>query len=429
MQVILFIPLPSLRRVLWSRAIDESNDLCAPAVKAWEKVMQVSQRIGGILGGGSDGWDVFNRARDMIADGVAVTELTIGEHDIRTAAPILQDMHRAAMAGHTGYAAVPGTNALRDTVAQRVQDRTGVKTTRDNVLITPGGQSALYAAHMVTCDAGDTALYLDPFYATYPGTIRGVSCTPRRIATRAEDAFQPRAADIAAAAEGAKSLLINSPNNPTGVVYSRATLEGIAQVCTDHDLWLISDEVYDTQIWEGEHISPRALPGMAERTLVVGSMSKSHAMTGSRCGWIIGPEDVIGDLINLATHTTYGVPGFIQDASVYALEQGTAFEEEIADPFRRRRAIARRVLAGQNTVSLVPSQGAMYLMLDLRSTGMSGEEFANALLDAHQIATMPGESFGEAAAGHLRVAMTIEDDAFEAALKTLCAFAQTCAQG
>ncbi len=251
----------------------------------------------------------------------------------------------------------------------------------------------------------------------------------RQVPAHAENGFQPRASDIDAAATGASSLLINSPNNPTGVVYSRATLEGIAQVCTDHDLWLISDEVYDTQIWEGEHISPRALPGMAERTLVVGSMSKSHAMTGSRCGWIVGPEDVIGDLINLATHTTYGVPGFIQDASVYALEQGTAFEEEIADPFRRRRAIAQRVLAGQNTVSLVPSQGAMYLMLDLRSTGMSGEEFANALLDAHQIATMPGESFGEAAAGHLRVAMTIEDDAFEAALKTLCAFAQTCAQG
>ncbi|NNK16674.1 MAG: aminotransferase class I/II-fold pyridoxal phosphate-dependent enzyme [Sulfitobacter sp.] len=387
--------------------------------------MQASQRISTILGGGSDGWDVFNKARQMIAAGIPVTELTIGEHDIRTAAPILQDMHRAALAGHTGYAAIPGVSALREAVAARVQERTGVPTRKENVMITPGGQSALFAAHVAACDPGDRALYLDPFYATYPGTLRGASAEPVCIQTHAEDAFQPRAADIAAQADGAKSLLINTPNNPTGVVYSRATLEGIAQVCADNDLWLISDEVYDTQVWEGEHLSPRALPGMAERTLVVGSMSKSHAMTGSRCGWLIGPEDVIGHAINLATHTTYGVPGFIQDAAVFALEQGPDFEEEIAAPFRRRRAIAQDVLAGQNAVSLVPAQGAMYLMLDVRSTGMTGEDFAYALLEEHHIAVMPGESFGKAAAGHLRVAMTIADDEFEKALRTLCAFAES----
>ncbi len=386
--------------------------------------MDLSKRITTLTGGGSDGWDVFIKARRMIAEGMPVTELTIGEHDIRTAAPILQEMHRCALGGHTGYAMVPGTAALRDVVAQRVTERTGVKTSRDNVLITPGGQAALFAAHAAACDSGDTALFIDPYYATYPGTIRGVSATPRSIPTRAEDAFQPRAADIEAAAKGARSLLINSPNNPTGTVYSRATLEGIAQVCRAHDLWLISDEVYDTQVWDGQHLSPRALPGMADRTLVIGSMSKSHAMTGSRCGWVVGPEDAIGHMINLATHTTYGVPGYIQDASCFALLQGPAFEDEVAAPFSRRRAIAHRVLAQQNTVGLIPAQGAMYLMLDIRATGMSGDDFANALLDREHIAVMPGESFGQAAAGHLRVAMTIEDEAFEAALETLCRFAE-----
>lgn len=387
--------------------------------------MELSQRISTILGTGSDGWDVFYRARQMIKNGTPVTELTIGEHDIRTAAPILRDMHASALGGHTGYAMVPGTTALRETIAARVQERTGVPTTAANVMVTPGGQSALFTAHTCLCDPGDVALYLDPFYATYPGTIRGASAIPRAIQTRAEDAFQPRAADIAAQAKGAKTLLINSPNNPTGTVYSRSTLDGIAQVCLDHDLWLISDEVYDTQIWEGTHISPRALPGMAEHTLVVGSMSKSHAMTGSRCGWIVAPEHVIEATINLSTHTTYGVPGFIQDAAVFAMDQGPAFEEEIAAPFRRRRALAKQVLAEQNTVGLVPAQGAMYLMLDVRATGLSGEGFANALLDAHHIAVMPGESFGAAAAGHVRVAMTIEDTQFSDALRTLCAFAQS----
>jgi arginine:pyruvate transaminase len=387
--------------------------------------MALSHRITTLTDDDSGGWDVFLRAREMIAQGVSVIELTIGEHDIRTAAPILQHMHASALGGHTGYAMVPGTGALRDSVARRTTERTGVKTTRDNVLITPGGQSALFAGHAAVCDPGDKALYIDPYYATYPGTLRGVSAIPHAIQTRADDGFQPRASDIDAVAKGAASLLINSPNNPTGIVYSRATLEGIAKVCQRHDLWLISDEVYDSQVWHGAHLSPRSLPGMVERTLVVGSMSKSHAMTGSRCGWVIGPAEAIDHMINLATHTTYGVPGFVQDASAYALDQGPDIEAQVAAPFRRRRNLAQDVLAGQTAVSLVPAQGAMYLMLDIRSTGLSGDAFANTLLDKHHIAVMPGESFGSAAAGHIRVAMTIEDTAFKTALQILCHFAQT----
>ncbi|WP_037315688.1 pyridoxal phosphate-dependent aminotransferase [Ruegeria halocynthiae] len=385
--------------------------------------MKLSQRITQLTGGGSDGWEVFYRARRMIAEGHAITELTIGEHDVRTDPTILNAMEISARQGHTGYAMVPGTDLLRDTVAARIQARTGIPTSRNNVLITPGGQSALFAAHFAVCDAGDAGLFLDPYYATYPGTIRGAGATARSIQTTAEDAFQPRAEAIDAAAEGAVSLLINTPNNPTGVVYSRQTLDGIAEVCRKRDLWLISDEVYDTQVWDGEHISPRTLPGMADRTLVVGSMSKSHAMTGSRCGWVVGPEEVIAHLINLATHTTYGVPGFVQDAASFALNAGSELEQNIAAPFRRRRALAMRILETQNTVGLVPAQGAMYLMLDMRATGLSGEGFANALLDTHAIAVMPGESFGTAAAGHVRVAMTIDDDRFAAALRTICDFA------
>ncbi|QFT72997.1 pyridoxal phosphate-dependent aminotransferase [Ruegeria sp. THAF33] len=385
--------------------------------------MRLSERITQITGGGSDGWDVFYRARRMLSEGQAVTELTIGEHDTRTDPSILRAMELSARNGHTGYAMVPGTDLLRDTVAARVQTRTGVPTSRNNVLITPGGQAALFAAHMAVCDPGDVGLYLDPYYATYPGTIRGVGAVARAVQTPADDAFQPQAERIDAAAEGAVSLLINTPNNPTGVVYSRQSLEAVADVCRRRDLWLISDEVYDTQVWDGEHLSPRALPGMAERTLVVGSMSKSHAMTGSRCGWVVGPQEVIAHLINLATHTTYGVPGFVQDASSFALTAGVELEEKIAAPFRRRRALAMDILASQNIVGLVPAQGAMYLMLDIRATGMSGDAFANALLDAHKIAVMPGESFGKAAAGHIRVAMTVADERFAVALKTLCEFA------
>lgn len=386
--------------------------------------MQISRRIAGLTGGGSDGWDVFYRARAMVAAGETVTELTIGEHDIRTDKTILAAMHSAAVGGHTGYASVPGIAGLRDAVAARLTERTGVPTTRDNILITPGGQAALFAAHHMTSDEGDVALYCDPYYATYPGTIRGVGAVPRAVLTSPEAAFQPSFNDIAEQADGARSILVNTPNNPTGVVYNAATVQDIARACCAFDLWCISDEVYDTQVWEGAHISPRAMDGMAERTLVIGSMSKSHAMTGSRVGWVAGPADAIAHAVNLATHVTYGVPGYIQDAALFALNEGPALEDAVGAPFQRRRAVGQTLVAGQNVVKLVPSGGAMYLMLDIRATGLSGEAFANQLLDARRIAVMPGESFGQAAAGHIRVAMTVEDRKFQSALQTVLDFAK-----
>jgi arginine:pyruvate transaminase len=379
----------------------------------------LSPTLTNLIEGGSDGWEVFMRARKMIANGTPVTELTIGEHDIRTDPSILAAMDVSARGGHTGYATVPGIAELRAEVAARVQTRTGVPTEPENVMITPGGQSALFASHLAACPFGQKALYLDPYYATYPGTLRGAGAVAVPIQTRAEDGFQPDAREIGAHADGAASLLINSPNNPTGVIYTRETLEGIADVCKRHDLWLISDEVYDTQVWEGAHLSPRALPDMAERTLVIGSMSKSHAMTGSRIGWIVGPKDAIAHIANLATHTTYGVAGFVQDAALFALREGPEFEAKIAAPFERRRALTVDILKGQNHVKLIPADGAMYVMLDIRATGLSGEDFANQLLDTHHIAVMPGESFGKAAAGHIRVAMTIDDERYAEALRTL----------
>ena len=359
----------------------------------------------------------------MFEAGEPVVRLTVGEHDTPTDASILAAMAASAAAGNTGYTLGPGKRELRDAVAARVQGRTGVDTSWRNVIITPGGQAALFAAHMAVCNDGDRALFCDPYYATYPGTIRAVGAVAVPVPTLPRDAFMPQASVLARHAMGARSLLINSPNNPTGVVYDRATMAGIAGVVQDHGLWLISDEVYDTQVWAGEHLSPRSLPGMAERTIVVGSMSKSHAMTGFRVGWIVAPEAVVEAVTLLATNTTYGLPGFIQDAALYALNKGPGFEAAVAEPFRRRRDIAARVLAGQNVVGMIPSSGAMYLMLDIGRTGMTGNAFAAALLEEERIAVMPGESFGEAAAGHLRVAMTIADDAFEAALVRLMAFA------
>ena len=389
--------------------------------------MRLAERVAHMTGEGSDGWEIYYRARDLAAGGVAVVNLTIGEHDIRTDPRILAAMAESARAGNTGYTVGAGKPELRRAIAERVSARTGVPTGPENVIVTPGGQAALFAAHMVTLDPGDTGLYCDPYYATYPGTIRATGARDVAVPTRPENGFQPEARAIAARAKGARSLLINTPNNPTGAVYTRPTLEAVAEVVRDHDLWLISDEVYDTQLWSGDHQSPRALPGMAERTLVVGSLSKSHAMTGSRIGWLIAPEPVVAAVTALATNTTYGLPGYIMDAGLAALSLGPDFEAEVSGPFRRRRDLALARLGQANLLRLVPSGGAMYVMVDVRATGLSGEAFALRLLEHERIAVMPGESFGQAASGHIRIALTVADDLLDDALGRLLAFAESLA--
>lgn len=387
--------------------------------------MKLSNRIQSITGDGSDGWDILYRSRDMINAGIPVLELTIGEHDNRTDRSIIDVMYESAKAGNTGYASVPGQTDLRTAIAARVQAQTGVPTSAKNVIVTTGGQAALFAAHLALLDEGDTGLFMDPYYATYPGGIRSIGAKSVPVPTHSAHNFQPQRADLEPLAKGAKSLLINSPNNPTGVVYSRETLQMICDVCTAHDVTLVSDEVYDTQVWEGAHISPRSMDGMVDRCFVIGSMSKSHAMTGWRVGWIIGPEHAIERILDLSTINTYGVPGFIQDAATFALTNGTELETEVANVFRNRLSLARDILKDEADIRLIPAQGAMYLMLDIRATGLSGDDFAAQLLDAEHIAVMPGESFGASAAGHIRVAMTIPDDGFAQALTRLIAFAKT----
>jgi arginine:pyruvate transaminase len=388
------------------------------------QILKPSERIQSLSVNGGDSWDIFEFSRKMISHGDSIVELTIGEHDIKTDPKILTELYTSACNGNTGYAPVRGIVELREVVAKRVEERTGVTTKVENVIITSGGQSALFASHHAVCEPNDIALFCDPYYATYPGTIRAVGAIPKTVLAHPKDGFQLLEQNINIHATNAKSLLINSPNNPTGVIYSEKTLIGIANSCKKNNLWLISDEVYDTQVWKGKHISPRSIPGMEERTLVIGSMSKSHAMTGSRIGWVVGPEEIIHHMIQLATHTTYGVPGYIQEAALFAINQGKTLEEAISAPFRRRNKIANKVFSNQNLLKPVLSSGGMYVMLDIRNTGLSGKEFAKELLKERKIAVMPGESFGFSASGHVRLALTVEDNILEDALREIIAFSK-----
>ena len=364
-----------------------------------------STRIGGITPSGKDGWEVHFAAMTRRQAGEDIMMLSVGDHDFDTPKETVEACKAALDAGFHHYTQLPGLPALRAAMAKISTRCTGVETTAAEVIATPGGQLALYAAVQGTLDPGDHAIVVAPYYATYPGTFRAAGAAFTLVEAKAENGFQPLAADIEAALrDDTKAILINTPNNPTGAVYSRATLEGIADICRRHDLWLISDEVYWSLPADDGHLSPRALPGMAGRTLVVNSMSKSHGMTGWRIGWLTGPADMIALLVNLNLVSTYGLNDFASRAAIAALENDWGVAEIAALYHRRREAFLDHV-RGLNGIRVRGSEGGMYVMLDISAIEPDCEAFAWAFLEAEKVAVMPGSSFGDAARGHIRISL------------------------
>lgn len=380
-----------------------------------------SSRISGITPSGKDGWEVHFAAWSRKQAGESIIMLSVGDHDFDTPNETVEACVTAVRNGFHHYTQLPGIPRLREAMAKISTRATGVPTSANEVIATPGGQAALYAAVQGVLDPGGHAIVVAPYYATYPGTFRAAGAGFTIVETVAEDGFQPRAEAIRKALQpNTRAILINTPNNPTGAVYSRKSLEGIADICRKHDLWLLSDEVYWT-LGGGEHLSPRALPGMAERTLVINSMSKSHGMTGWRIGWLTGPEEIITQLISLNLVTTYGLTDFVSRAAAEALEQGYGVKE-IAYRYAARRKLWLEEMHGLNDVVVRGSEGGMYAMLDIRSVEPDCEKFAWAFLEAENVAVMPGASFGDAAAGHIRISLCQPEEILKEAATRLKRF-------
>lgn len=371
---------------------------------------QPSRRISGIIPSGKDGWEVHFAAWQRRQAGEDILMLSAGDHDFDTPVETVEACIRHLRGGHHHYTPLPGFPRLREAMAAVSTRCTGIKTEKDEVIATPGGQLALFAALQGVLDPEDHGVVVSPYYATYPGTFRAAGARFTEVEARAEHGFQPDLDAIAAAIEPrTRVILINSPNNPTGAVYSRESLEGLAEICRRHDLWLVSDEVYWSLAGKATHLSPRALPGMAERTLVVNSMSKSHGMTGWRIGWLTGPADHIRMMINLNLVTTYGLADFVSRAAIDALE-GDYGLGQIAATYDARRHAFLDAIADYPEIVVRGSQGGIYAMLDITASTPDCEAFAWKLLEVEKIAVMPGASFGEAARGHVRVSLCQTED-------------------
>jgi arginine:pyruvate transaminase len=229
--------------------------------------------------------------------------------------------------------------------------------------------------------------------------------------------------DIASAiTDKTRAIFLATPNNPTGAVYSRTLLEGIAALCCKHDLWLVSDEVYGDITYGHEHISPATLAGMDSRCVTISSLSKSHAMAGWRLGWAIVPLELAGHLGRLILCGTYGSPTFIQDAAMVALTENPDGLAEMKPTYEDRRLRVCGFLDTLPGLSCKPPQGGMFAMLDVRGSGMSAQEYATRLLDDQGVATLPTTPFGPSATGFLRINLGVEDALLDDAIQRIAAF-------
>nr|WP_298684807.1 aminotransferase class I/II-fold pyridoxal phosphate-dependent enzyme [uncultured Dongia sp.] len=385
--------------------------------------MRYSRFVDRMAGEGAAAWDLHVEALTQKRAGRDVIILSIGDPDFDTPPAITEEAVRLLRDGDTHYADILGLPRARAAVAAQHTRLTGQTIGPEQVAIMSGAQSGLFAAAMNILDQGDEALVLEPMYVTYEATIQASGAKLVRVPLKAANNFRLDLANLdAAITPKTRAIFFASPSNPTGVVLNRADLEGIAALAKKHDLWVVSDEVYSTIIFDGEHVSICGLDGMAERTVTINSLSKSHAMTGWRFGWLVGPEELIGHVGNLGLANMYGLPPFIQNASAAALESDIPQVEEMRVIYQRRRDMTMAALGQLPGIICRSPAAGMFMMADVRGTGMSGNDFAWALFRETGVATLDATAFGPSAEGHLRISFAIDEKNLSEACRRIAAF-------
>jgi arginine:pyruvate transaminase len=389
------------------------------------KYASITDRLAGL---GSGKWEVHYRARALKAEGREVIELTIGEPDIPTDAALLDICDAAMRAGRTRYSSGRGEPALLDAIAAKYSRRTGRQIGTDQILCFPGTQSALFAVMAGLVESGDAVLIPDPYYATYEGVVRATGATVVPVPTWDDHRFHLQAADLEAAiTPRTRALLLNTPHNPTGAVLTAEEVAAIGAVCRKHHLWLVSDEVYEDLIFEGRFASPFDRADLAERTIVVSSISKSHAAPGFRSGWAVGPIEFCNRLLPVSEIMLFGGQPFIADMTAHALTHDIPTAALMRAAYRRRSHLVCATLAPCPALRALPPEAGMFLLVDVRGTGLTGDAFARGLLEAEAVAVMPGASFGAQAEGFIRLSLTVPDEMLAEACRRILRFAD--AQG
>ncbi|MGQ9584316.1 MAG: aminotransferase class I/II-fold pyridoxal phosphate-dependent enzyme [Anaerolineae bacterium] len=379
----------------------------------------VAQRVAQIPPSG------IRRFFDIAATMEDVISLGIGEPDFVTPPHIIQAGMRSLEQGMTHYTSNSGILELREALAQHLDRLYGVQYDPEReLLITVGVSEALYLALTAVLEPGDEVIVPQPCFVSYVPEVVFAGGQPVILPLRVEDEFQIRAEELVARiTPRTKALLISYPSNPTGAVMSREGLLDVARLVEEHDLLVISDEIYDRLVYGVEHTCFAALPGMWGRTILLGGFSKSYAMTGWRVGYAAAPAELLGAMRKVHQYTIMSAPTMAQVAALEALQHGEEEVQRMVAEYDRRR---RLIVEGLNSIGLTcfEPRGAFYAFPNITASGMTSEEFSMRLLEEEKVAVVPGEAFGVGGEGFLRCSYATAYEKIEQALERIARFAQ-----
>lgn len=370
-------------------------------------------------------FEVLVRARALEAQGRDVIHLEIGEPDFDTPANVSQAGADAIHAGWTHYGPSSGQPDLRQAIVDYLNRTRGTDYAPANVVVTPGGKPIMFFLIMALLEEGDEAIYPDPGFPIYRSMIDFVGATAVPAPIREENDFRLDINELAALiTPRTKFLIINSPANPTGGVFTKSDLEAIANLAVEHDLFVLADEIYAEIIYEGEHHSISTFPGMKERTAILDGFSKTYAMTGWRLGYGVMPEWLAEQVSKLMVNSVSCTASLVQRAGLEALTGPQDAVREMISAFRRRRDLMVEGLNDIPGLSCLTPAGAFYVFPNISGTRKSSKEFADSLLDEYGVATIAGTSFGAHGEGYLRVSYANSDENLNKALERFAAAAK-----
>ena len=380
--------------------------------------MQLAQRMASI--GTETAFEAAARARALEAQGRSVVHLEIGEPDFDTPANVREAAKRAIDAGKTHYPPFPGIPELREAIAADTAARRGFAPDPQNVFVTVGGKGVMYYAILALVDPGDEVIVPDPGYPIYESVTRFVGGVPVPIAIRQENQFRLDPDELASlVTPRTRMIVINSPQNPTGGVLTRRDLERIAAVAIEHDLVVLSDEIYSRILYSGEHHSIAALPGMAERTIVLDGFSKTWAMTGWRLGYAIVPAWLGHGFGRLIINSVSGATTFAQVGAVEAISGPQDEVDRMVAEFRARRDLVVDGLNAIPGVTCLRPDGAFYVFPEISGTGLTGAQLADRLLHEGGVSVLAGTAFGEVGVNHIRLSYANSRQNIEEALRRM----------
>ena len=349
-------------------------------------------------------FEVLAKARALEAQGKEIVHLEIGEPDFDTPSNIIETAGTAMREGQTHYSPSAGIPELRRAIAEYTAERVGVKVTPEQVVVTPGAKPIMFFVILALIEEGDEVLYPNPGFPIYESMINFVGAKPVPLVLEEERDFRFDVSQLRKkVTPRTRLVIINTPQNPTGGMLTREDLEEIAAVAREHDLMVLSDEVYERIVYEGEHVSFLSLPHVQERTILLNGFSKTYAMTGWRLGYGVMPEELAVHITRLMTNSNSCTSTFIQHGGIEALRGPQDAPRKMVEEFRRRRDVIVPGLNAIEGIRCAMPRGAFYVFPNIEGTGMDERQFADFCMEEAGVAVLAGTSFGEHGRGFIRM--------------------------